>query len=331
VFDLTSYRVARDYDQGGALSSFDGSRLTFGWQATTTVSDALTLVYGLDTMQEKARYSNLPAGVADTRLSGAFVQALWAPSAALDVSATLRMDHNATFGSFGTGRLALAYRPADGWTLRAAAATGYRAPSIDERFGDYPGAFPFVGNPDLVPETSKSYELGVERAFANGATVSVTAFRLGVDDLVTYQFGAPSTLINVPGESVRQGVEMGASLPVTDRITLGAAYTYTDAARPDGTRLGLVARNAVSLTLDAQVTDVLAMGLTVQHASGRLDDFAAAEMPDYTVLGASVTYDLTDKAQAVLRVENLLDEDYQLTSGYAAAGRSVYAGLRASF
>jgi vitamin B12 transporter len=347
VFEATTYKIARDYDQNGNLSGYDGSRSAVGWQATTTVSDSLTLVYGLDTMQEKARYSNLPAGVADTRLSGAFVQALWAPSEVLDVSATARVDHNSTFGSFGTGRLALAYRPAEGWTVRAAAASGYRAPSIDERFGDYPDPkYPFVGNPDLVPETSQSFELGVERAFANGGNLSVTAFRLAVDSLVSNdacpavdpanfdfscQPGTISTLENLPGRSVRKGLEIGASLPLADRITLGASYTYTDAVGADGTRLKLVPRNDLTLTLDAQVTDVLAVGLSVKHASGRLDGFTSAALADYTVMGASMTYDLADNAQAVLRVENLLDENYQLTSGYATAGRSIYAGLRASF
>jgi vitamin B12 transporter len=331
VIDLTYFDIARDYEQADGRSGYDGSRLSFGWQATTTLSDALTLVYGADTMTEKARYTNLPDGRADTRISGAFAQAIWAPTDRLDVSASARIDDDSNFGQFETGRLAVAWRPNDRLTLRAAVATGFRAPSIDERFGSYPGTFPFVGNADLTPEESTSYEIGAEQAFGNGGRLSATLFKLDIDNLVTYQFGTPSTLVNLPGASTRQGVEVAADLPVGDRFKLGLAYTYTDATRPDGGRLGLVARHDVTLSLDADLSDRMTAGVTVKHAADRLDDFAAVSLPDYTVVGAQLTYDVTDRAEAYIRVENLFDEDYELASGYATSGRAVYVGLRASF
>lgn len=349
VFEITGFRVSRDYDQQDGsdadtlrdLSGFAGSRLTFGWQATTEMSQALQLVYGIDTMTEKARYTNLPAGIADTTISGAFAQALWAVTPNLDVSATLRGDDHSSFGSFTTGRLALAWRPGDRTTLRAAAATGFRAPSIDELFGSYPGS-DFVGNPTLTPEESTSLELGVEHAFGNGASVSATAFRLGIDNLISYapcptnpdfscQAGTLNTLNNVAGQSVRQGVELAATLPLGDRVDLGLAYTYTDARRPNGTRIGLVAYNDLALSLTAEVNPALTAGVTVKHVSGRLDDFATGPLPDYTVVDATADFDLGAGRSAYLRVENVFDQDYQTSSGYAASGRAVYVGLRASF
>ncbi len=345
VFDVTHFRVGRDYDQEGDLSGFDGSRLTFGWQATTEVSADLQLVYGLDTMTEKARYTNLPAGVADTTISGGFVQALWAATPDVDIAATLRRDDHSSFGGFTTGRLALAWRPSADTTLRLAAATGFRAPSIDELFGDYPGS-EFVGNPDLTPEESDSFEIGIEQAFASGATLSVTAFRLNIDNLITYD-GCPatdpanwdyscapgtiSTLQNVAGQSVRQGIELEAEVPVSDRLRFALAYTYTDARRPSGTRIGLVPYHDLSASLTADVTPDLVAGVTVKHVAGRLNDFASARMDDYMVVNATLEQDLGKGKSAYLRLENLFDDDYQTSEGYAASGRAVYVGLRASF
>ena len=353
VFEVTGFRVSRDYDEEDGsdadtardLSGYDGNRVTFGWQATTTVSPDLQLVYGLDTMTEKARYTNLPAGVADTTISGAFAQALWAVTPDLDVSATLRGDDHSSFGRFDTGRLALAWRPTDNTTVRFAAATGFRAPSIDELFGTYPES-EFVGNQNLTPEESDSFELGIEHAFDNGATLSATAFRLNIDNLISYapcppndpdafdyscQPGTVNTLENVSGRSVRQGVEIAGNLPVNDWLDVGLAYTYTDARRPDGTRIGLVAYHDLALSLAAQVTPELTAGLTVKHVAGRLDDFATAPMPDYTVVNGTLDYDLGRGRSAYLRVENLADEAYQTSDGYAASGRAIYVGLRASF
>ncbi len=335
VFDVTVYDVSRDLNETGTLSSFNGKRLALGWQATTELSDALTLVYGADTMEETGTYANLPSGRADTRISGVFGQALWSPTDGLDVSGTVRVDENSSFGSFPTGRVAVAWRPAEDLTLRAAVATGFRAPSLDERFGDYTACCFFVGNPSLTPEESQSYELGVEKSFAGGASVSATLFQLNIDNLIASDPITFATLVNIPGRSVRKGVELAGSIPIGDRMTVTGAYTYTDAKRPDGTDLPRVPMHELALTLDAQVNERIKVSVTVKHAAGRLDNdvntFAVVDMPDYTVVNAQMTYDIGSGAEVVLRGENLFDEDYQLVNGYGTAGRSVYVGLRKSF
>lgn len=347
VFEITGFRVGRDYDEAGALSGFDGRRVTFGWQATTEVSSALKLVYGVDHMTEKAGYTNLPAGAADTTISGAFAQALWAPSADLDISATLRRDDHSSFGAFNTGRLALAWRPTEATTLRFAAATGFRAPSIDELFGDYPNDF-FIGNPNLTPEKSQSFEVGIEHNYANDVRLSATVFRLDIDNLIAGHCfdindnGTPDSttddycnidysLNNFAGRSTRQGVELTADVPLNDMLRFGLAYTYTDARRSSDERVGLVPRHDLTASLTAQLRDNLAATVTVKHVAGRLNDFATATMPDYTVVNADMDYDLGQGRSAYLRVENLFDKDYQTSAGYAASGRAVYAGFRASF
>jgi vitamin B12 transporter len=334
VFDVTAYDVSRDLNETGTLSSFNGKRLALGWQATTIVSDALTLVYGADTMQETGTYANLPSGSADTRISGVFAQGIWAPTDSFDVSGTVRVDENSSFGTFPTGRVALAWHPADDLTVRASVATGFRAPSLDERFGDYTACCFFVGNPNLTPEESESYELGVEKSFAGGASVSATLFRLNIDNLIASN-ATFTSLVNVPGKSVRKGLEIAGSVPLGDRITLTGAYTYTDAKRPNGTDLVRVPMHELALTLDAQVNERIKASVTVKHAAGRIDNdvntFAVVDMPDYTVVNAQMIYDIGNDAEVILRAENLFDEDYQLVNGYGTVGQSVYVGLRKSF
>jgi vitamin B12 transporter len=345
VFDLTRYVVAREITDDNGFNTFDGSRTTFGWQGTTDLSEALTLVYGADTMLEEAQYSRLPGGIGDTRISGAFVQALWAVNGQLDISATLRADNHSTFGNFETGRLSLAYRPDGATTLRGAIATGFRAPSIDELFGDYPTQA-FVGKPDLTPEESLSYELGIEREFGNGAVVSATLFRLDVENQIAYdacpavdpanwdfscQPGTINSLENILGTSKRQGVEIAANMPLGDRTNLGLAYTYSDAKRQTGTRIGLVPRHELTLTLEGEISDRLSAGASVKHVADRLNDFASAPMPDYTVVGVDASYQVSDTAEAYLRIENLFDEDYQTSEGYSTSGRAAFVGLRATF
>ncbi len=48
-------------------------------------------------------------------------------------------------------------------------------------------------------------------------------------------------------------------------------------------------------------------------------------------MNLSADYDLTKNVRATLAVQNLGDQDYQLTDGFPEAGRSYYVGMRARF
>lgn len=331
TLEATGYTVDRAFDQAGTIDRFAGSRIGLAWRAETTATDRLTLLYGLDWTEERAVYDKLPGGRAASALTGGFAQALWAPRDDLDLSLAARLDHDSRFGTFPTGRVALAWRPDADTVVRAALANGFRAPSIDERFGVYPGAFPFVGNPALTPERSVSAEVGVERRFAGGARVQATAFLLDTDNLITYQFGIPtSTLVNLPGVSTRRGVEVGLDLPLGRRLGLEAAYTWTDALRANGTRIDLVPRHALAATLNAEITGRLRASLSLRHLADRGASFGTPAA-DVTVLDATLRLALTDRAEAYLRVENLGDAVYELVPGYGTGRRTVHVGLAARF
>lgn len=75
--------------------------------------------------------------------------------------------------------------------------------------------------------------------------------------------------------------------------------------------------------------------VTVQHVADFLDTGVwpapTGPLPDYTVVNLGLTYDITDQAQAYLRVDNLFDEEYQTVRNYGQPGRQVFVGVRASF
>ena len=342
LLELTAYSIRRRANEENAfpppardISVFRGERFGLGYQGTTEAAPGLTLVYGADWMRETARYAALPSGRERTEMTGVFGQALWAPRDDLDIAFTLRGDRNSRFGSFGTGRVALAWRPAEGAVVRAVAATGFRPPSIDERFGVY-GAF--VGNPDLTPEKSRSFELGGEYTWAGGARVSATAFRLDVRNLITafFDFDPITGLFfggyaNEPGTSRRQGVELEASLPLGTALTLDAGYTYTSARNADGARLARVPRHDLTLGVSGDITERLSGRLTVQHVGDRIDGFPLGRMPDYTVVHGRLAWALDGRTELSLRVENLFDKQYQTVAGYGTAGRSFYVGISGRF
>lgn len=323
---LSSFSVDRDLIEPGATGGFFyGDRLSLSYQGTTEISPMFTIVYGADTMQETARTSAQSLGI-ETEVSGIFAQGIFSPSSDFDISATLRFDENTRYGGFTSGRIAAAWRPTENLTLRGAIARGFRAPSLYEQFGD--PRFGIAPNANLTPERSKSYELGLDYAWSNGATLSGTVFALDIEN----EIGFGSSYINVPGVSKRKGVELETRLPLFGILELGAAYTYTDANRSNGQRIGRVPRHLLTLSLDGEIADRLNGSLAVRHVAGRPNEsFPMRVMPDFTVVDAKIGYDLSDQAELTLRIDNLFDAQYQEIAGYGTSGRAVYVGVSAKF
>lgn len=336
VFDLSRYDVFRQYlDPFGG--TFDGQRTSLSWKATTSATDALTFVYGTDTAQDSV--ANLGT-TADSRLTGLYAQALWAPSDSFDGSLALRIDDSSDFGTFTSGRIAGNWRSGNGLTIKGALARGFLAPSVYQRFGDT--IFGIAPNAALQPETSLSAELGAELELAGGATVAATVFALNIDNAINYCgafatactsaiIAAPFTNAyeNVAGTSHRRGVELEFSAPVANGWTLTGNYTFTNATLPSGTRFSGVPRNKVSLGLAGDLSDRLSADVTMTAVSGLMD--GATELASFVKADATLTYAINDATAAYIRIENIGDATYQTNAGYANSGRALYAGLRASF
>ena len=84
-----------------------------------------------------------------------------------------------------------------------------------------------------------------------------------------------------------------------------------------------------------QPTDALSLTVFADHTGSQLDtDFATftnIELDAFTLVGATVGYDVSDAWQIYARGTNLLDEDYEEVVGYRSPGAAVFVGLRADY
>lgn len=346
-FALSYFDVERRATQGGGFafdSRFAATRLRFEYAGTSQITDTARLTLGADVQEEEARYANLTSGVESVTTAGAFAEVLFTPNASTDIITTLRYDDHSEFGGEPTGRAAFAWRPTAGLTLRGAASTGYRPPSIDELFGNYPGNFPFFGNPALQPETSESFEIGADYRFAAWGRISATLFQTGIENFIQFSScplnasfsgcaqGTNSTLVNVPGKTTFKGVEIDGEMDLSETVTLTGAYTYIDARESSGARVIRVPEHEIGLGLKADLTDRISGAIDLRRAIGRpAEGFPAVAPGDYTVVNLTLNYAFSDAAEAYLRIENLTDEAYQTVPGYGTSDRAAVFGLRASF
>lgn len=311
----------------GTDSIFLGDRLRADYTGVYARSEVVTYTFGADWERESFE-SGVDEGEVDT--TGVFGEVLYAANSALDLSAALRYDNHSDFGSNVSGRLAAAYRPDDATVIRAVASTGFRAPSLFElNSTDF-------GNPNLDPEESVSFELGVERQLGAGSFLKATAFYTEIDDLIQFvtltSFPAPFTgqYQQVPGTSVSKGIELSGEMAISQGISLFGSYTYTDTEDADGDRLLRVPAHDFVLGLGTDLSGPLNGQIVLNYVADRPDD-SGTVMEDYTVVNGALFYDINETAQIYLRVENLFDEEYQTAAGFSASDRAAYFGVRARF
>jgi len=259
----------------------------------------------------------------------------------LSVQASLRHDFNDQFKDFTTYSLGLSYiMPNQTTRLHASYGTGVQNPTLFEQFGF---ANNFVGNPNLVPEQSKGWDIGIEQQFANGrGLIDVTYF----DDVLTNEIGSTvvggnTTPVNQAGTSDRRGIEVAASWQITDQLDVGLNYTWLDSTSPNGSTEIRRAEHEASFQLGYSFPDdQTRFNMEIRHVSGNMDTFflpvppytsTNVTLPDYTLVNVGLTHQLTDNVQLYSRVTNLTDQDYQEVLGYHTEGRVMHFGLNTRF
>lgn len=125
------------------------------------------------------------------------------PTQTLTTDVALRFEDYSDFGSTLDGKLALAFRASDAFTLRGSASTGFRAPSLQQRFfsstfTDFISGEPVdvlfapnggviaraAGIPDLVEEESLSGTLGLTWRASDTLSFTLDAYRIDIDDRI---------------------------------------------------------------------------------------------------------------------------------------------------
>jgi vitamin B12 transporter len=215
------------------------------------------------------------------------------------VSMSVRHDANDRFDDATTVRVTGSYLiEATGTRLHASFGQGITNPTFTELFGFDPTSF--VGNPDLQPEESDGYDLGIEQSLFGGrALVDVTYFKADLtDEIVTvFDFDTfTSSAVNQDGDSDRQGLEVTAQARINEQWSCRASYTYLDARDPDGRAEVRRPRHSASANLNVRFLDGRGNANVGAVYNGRQQDFefvsgianSRVVLDAYTLLNAAV-------------------------------------------
>ncbi len=258
-----------------------------------------------------------------------------------------RLDDFSDFDDAFSWQLAGSQRINSRFKIRGSIGTGSKAPTFTERYGFY--ADYFIGNPDLKPEKSQGWEIGLETSFSeNQYRLSAAYFDQELRDEIDGFVFDPDTFLftaqNKEGVSDRKGVELVLNGQLMKSLSFGASYTYLNASESDelGNKSREVRRPRHMASFNLQYWfggDRGSLNLNVNYNGKQLDNFypppffglVQIELPAYTVVDLAAAWKLSRNLELIGRVSNLFDQDYEEILGFARPGRGIYAGLRGRF
>lgn len=240
------------------------------------------------------------------------------------LQASLRNDENDQFGNHTTGTLGWGMALGEGLRLTATYGTGFKAPTFSDLYD------PWSGVPNLKPEESESFNVGLARSGAQW-NWALDVFQTDFDDLITYD---STTFMMAQVEKARirgaeftvdttfAGWDLSTQLSHVDprNRTIGMQYDNLLARRP---------RYTGRIDIDRGMGD-WRIGGTVNAAGKRFDDAAnAVELAGYSTVDLRVEYLLSPAWTLQARATNVLDRDYETVAWYNQPGREY--GLRLKY
>lgn len=337
---------------GGAGTIATGLRTFAAWRNRLDLqpSDAIktTLSAGLEWQKDRITASDafsnpLARSEKQTALYGLAQVAI---ADRVDLNGSVRHDDPQFFDPETTWNAgAVLHLPEIGGRAYVAYGTSFKAPALAERFTK--SAYN-VGNPALLPEHGKSFEVGLDVGTKLGATgwveLSGTYFDTRISDLIEYNY---ATLANINvGRAKITGYELSLKGHAGAFLDLALNYTYTDALNGT-TGARLLRRPKHGWSGSVTVTPIAAFSLTGEYfRRGVRDDVTYAPsspwgkggdylgsgtVPGYDLVNFSARYRVTDAVELFANLRNAFDAKYEEPNSYAGAPRSWLIGTRARF
>ncbi|GAA4504018.1 TonB-dependent receptor domain-containing protein [Pseudaeromonas paramecii] len=316
------YADTQNRDQASSHSVIEESQLSWlnqldlgqGWGLGAGVEWRKEVLLG-----ESAAYGSAYAtGDIDRENTGAYLLGQYTGEQ-LSAELSGRSDDNQQYGRHNTWQAGAGWTLIPGYRISALHGTAFHAPTFIDLY--YPGS----ANPDLTPETSRNSELGLE-GLTGAVLWRVTGYRNKIDQLIQW---APTDGGNwVPsnvGRARIQGVELEAEFD-TGFVSHRLSADFKDPKDLDsGTQLIRRAKRNYKWVAQGQWQQ-LDGGLSWLYQGPRPDSDGST-LGGYSLWDLTMGYQLTSALKVQGRVENLLDKDYVIASGYVTPGRGYYLDL----
>ncbi|CAM5483156.1 Vitamin B12 transporter BtuB [Mycolicibacterium aubagnense] len=244
---------------------------------------------------------------------------------ALTIDSGIRYDHNGQFGGATTYNVGASYEILPDLRLRSSYATGFRAPSFNELY------YPNYSNPNLKPEKSKSYEIGLNWQASADTNLDVAFYQTWLTDAIASN---PPTYLPF---NVAKARITGFEAALAHRFsTEWSGKVSLDVRQPlnqdNGKYIPYRDRLKAMAEVTYSATEQLDLTTRVLYGAARYANAAnTTKLPDYVTVDFTALYALDASSQVKFAVENLFNADYSTVTDYRAPGRTFNLSFTRTF
>ncbi len=248
-------------------------------------------------------------------------------------------------------RVGVAYLLTDAFKLRANYGEAFKMPSAKQLAADYTiWGTHYVGNPDLTPEKSETYEGGLDFSYASCNT-SFTYFHTDFKDKIeSYTTAGGDKSWKNLGKAEMEGIEGNFSYDV------GSLFDWDYQIKPYIHFTHLTKYKDKEADEDLKYTSDLhvSYGITVSDLDGfsanlnliytgqqKITDYEGGtyatltkgcfNIANFTISKKILDYEKYGGITLKGEIQNLFDKDYEYVQGYPMPGRIFFLGLRYDF
>ena len=249
--------------------------------------------------------------------TGYFVQHQY-QSEKLHTQLGVRVEDHETFGTHTVGQAAARYQILPATSIYTNIGTAFRAPTNNDLY-----ALSWGGNPELKPEESVSYEIGLDQQLTNHLTMGLSAYRNEVDNLITWQNGKN---FNVK-EATFTGGEFNLDW-AKDELFTNLSYAYVQ-PKDKKTDQDLPRRSRQSLTLTSGLqNEVYGISASLSAKSRPKN----STISGYATVDVNAFWNVNPNVKLFTNIQNIGDVEYKTTSYgsgyyYVNGGRLASAGV----
>lgn len=304
--------------------------------------------YQHDTMNVENISSNTTEVSDETKTSVQFfMQDSWFVSPNLELLPGARVHNDSRFGSHLAPMLNAMYNTEDFLSgrvnFRAGVGNGYRTPNLKELYYLFDHSeigYVVQGNEDLDPESSISYQLGMEWIFPKeNGSLAINVFHNDIDKLITEVLNPNAVGPNNATvyeyqnieQAMTQGVELSFRKMLSKHFALDMSYNYLNAKNKKTNKV-LVERpeTNIKVGLDTYLTNSLSLTNKINYESDQyLDEENTIVSPGYTTWDSALNYEVNSQWKLYGGINNVTNVQrvFDGTDFRPEAGRYVYAGF----
>lgn len=275
--------------------------------------------------------SSSPEAVRNINTTGYYLQHQYQNNG-FNTQAGVRLEDNDWFGTHTVGQIAARYQLLPLTSIYANIGTAFKAPTLENLYGSYGSTF--YSNPNLKPEESTSYEIGVDQKLNYGLSAYISGYSTDVKNLISSgKIDGKTTYINLNKATI-QGGEIGLKW-ATDNLFANAEYAYSK-AQNKATNSDAPYRPRQTYTLTLGYDDGIYGVNTALIARSKANTSAAnVKVSGYATIDLNAFWNVNSNVKFFTNIQNIGDiqnivvNDYG--SKYVNGGRLASVGVTLSY